>query len=75
MPLESLSNHIYSSKTDSFALGVFIYYIASKRFPWKVKNQGDLVGKYQTKQYSKRPIAHFAPRLKHLIASLLEVDS
>jgi serine/threonine protein kinase len=34
MPLESLSTNLYSSKSDSFALGVFIYYLLFHHYPW-----------------------------------------
>lgn len=39
MPIESLADRFYSTKSDSFALGVLIYYLVSRRFPWKGKNK------------------------------------
>jgi serine/threonine protein kinase len=71
MPPESLSNHVYSSKSDSFALGVMLYYLASKKFPWRGKTKAELINNYKKKKYSKGPISHLAPRMKHLIAGLL----
>jgi serine/threonine protein kinase len=39
MPIESLADRFYSTKSDSFALGVLIYYLVTRRFPWKGKNK------------------------------------
>jgi serine/threonine protein kinase len=34
MPLEALTLNLYSSKTDSFAMGVFIFYLLTGHYPW-----------------------------------------
>jgi serine/threonine protein kinase len=73
MPIESLSDHLYSTKSDSFALGVLLYYLTSRRFPWKGKSKEELVCNYELKKCNRHGIAHLAPRVKHLIQSLLEV--
>lgn len=75
MPPESLCDNLYSSKTDSFALGVLLYFLVAKRFPWKGKNKNDLVDNLKKKKYSKSGIVHLPPRVKHLISGLIEIDS
>lgn len=74
MPIESISEYVYSTKSDSFALGVLLYYITSKKFPWRGKTKTELVQNYKHKKYNKGNIANLAPRVKHLISSLLEID-
>lgn len=71
MPIESLQDHEYSTKNDSFALGVCIYYLITKRFSWKSKNKEELIKNYTRKSYNKKYIAHLPPKLKHLISGLL----
>lgn len=71
MPPESIRDHIYSSKSDSFALGVLLYYISSKKFPWKGKSKAELIENYEHKKYNKGRISFLAPRVKHLISALL----
>jgi serine/threonine protein kinase len=34
MPLESLERYYYSSRTDSFAIGILIYFLVFRQFPW-----------------------------------------
>lgn len=48
MPLETLESNVYSSKSDSFALGVLIHYILTKQFPWMSKHRSELVRLYKT---------------------------
>jgi serine/threonine protein kinase len=71
MPLESLVDHRYSTKSDSFAVGVLIYFLISKRFPWKGKDQANLISSKTHKKLKKSVIDHLPPRIKHMILGLL----
>jgi len=41
-----LADRFYSLKGDAFAFGVFLYYIATKHFPWRGKNKEELIRHY-----------------------------
>jgi serine/threonine protein kinase len=50
MPLETLERNLYSAKTDSFALGVLIYNLITREFPWSgSSNLSSLIKNYKTK--------------------------
>jgi len=73
MPNESLQDNLYSTKNDSFALGVCIYYLITRRFPWKGRNKEELLKNDKRKSYNTKKLSHLPPRVKHLIAGLLEM--
>lgn len=43
MPLETLERNMYSAKSDSFALGVIIYYLIFREMPWSGNNLSQLI--------------------------------
>ncbi len=43
MPLETLERNMYSAKSDSFALGVIIYFLILKEFPWEGSSLSKLI--------------------------------
>jgi len=47
MPLETLERNMYSAKSDSFSLGVIIYYLISKEFPWNGNSLNKLIKNYK----------------------------
>jgi serine/threonine protein kinase len=42
MPLETLERNMYSIKSDSYALGVLIYYLIFKDYPFTGKDVSEL---------------------------------
>ena len=74
MPPESISDYVYSSKSDSFALGVLLFNLTSQRFPWKGKTKEELLENYRKKEMGRGAIRHLAPRMKHLLEGLLETN-
>jgi serine/threonine protein kinase len=72
MSPESLVNNMYSKKGDAFAFGVFLYYLATRRFPWKGKDKHELIEHYEKRRASQRPLHLLPPKLKHYINGLLE---
>ena len=55
MPLESLEKSTYSSKNDSFALGVSIYYLIARKYPWLGNDSSELASNYQAKAIDWTP--------------------
>jgi serine/threonine protein kinase len=39
MPPEALTRNTYSIRGDAFAFGIFLFYIATLRFPWRGKDK------------------------------------
>jgi serine/threonine protein kinase len=74
MPIESLADNLYSTKSDSFALGVLIYYLASRRFPWRGKDKTELISNYRRRAHRSSAVAHLPPRVKHMVSGLLEMQ-
>jgi hypothetical protein len=64
----------YSTKSDSFAVGVFLFNIASRKFPWKGKDKAELIQSYLKKQPNSKYIQHLPPRAKHLILALVDTN-
>lgn len=52
MPLETLESNIYSAKTDSFALGVLMYYLMTKHYPWYSKSKSGLIKSYKSSKFN-----------------------
>lgn len=75
MSPESLVKNVYSLRGDSFAFGVFLYYIFTRRFPWKGKDKHELMLQYEKRAASQRHLEPFPPKLKHFINGLLERNS
>ncbi len=40
---------MYSAKSDSFALGIIIYFLLFKEFPWHGSNTAELIKNYKDK--------------------------
>ena len=74
MPPESLCDFTYSTKSDSFALGVVLFHIISKKYPWKGKNKKELAHNYSHKKINKKKLTNCPPRVKHLIFNLCELE-
>ncbi len=51
MPPETLKRTIYSLKTDSFALGIMLFYLLTNRYPWSGRNKKELVKNYEIKKF------------------------
>ncbi len=50
MPLETLERNMYSIKSDSYSLGVIIYYLITKTFPYHGKDVSRLIKCTQEKE-------------------------
>lgn len=72
MSPESLVKNVYSLRGDSFAFGVFLYYVATRRFPWKGRDKHELMLQYEKRAASQRQLERFPPKLKHFLNGLLE---
>jgi serine/threonine protein kinase len=46
MAPEALTGNVYSVRGDAFAFGIFLYYLATRHFPWKGKDKHDLMEQY-----------------------------
>lgn len=49
MPLETLERNMYSAKTDSFALGVIIYNLIMKEYPYVGESLSKLIKNHKTR--------------------------
>jgi serine/threonine protein kinase len=56
MPLEALSDNIYSNKSDIWAIGVIFYEMLTGKTPWKAKTEADL-----KRQIKAIPIKNLIP--------------
>lgn len=74
MPLESLTHHTYSSKNDSFALGVLIFQLSTRHFPWRGRDKAELIHQLSHHEPRIRYMSSLPPRLKHLLAGLLKKE-
>lgn len=72
MAPQALADNFYSLKGDAFAFGVFLYYIATRHFPWRGKNKEELIRHYFEKSASQKKIILLPPKIKHYINGLLE---
>ena len=75
MSPESLGRNVYSLRGDSFAFGVFLYYLATRRFPWKGRDKHELMLQYEKRAASQRPLERLPPKLKHFLNGLLEREA
>jgi len=53
-------------------MGVFIYYMVARHFPWKGKDKTELIHHLSKKSINKKYIAHLPPRVKHYLLALLQ---
>lgn len=74
MPPETLSNSLYSLKTDSFALGVSLFYMLTKRFPWVGSNDKQLLENYKSNTFPSYLLQNVPLKMKKYIEYLCQLD-
>lgn len=74
MPPETLSNSIYSLKTDSFALGVTVFYMVTKKFPWVGSNNKQLLENYKNNAFPSYLLQNVSMKMQKHIEDLCQLD-
>ena len=74
MPPETLEKNIYSLKTDSFALGILLFHLVTREFPWSGNSKKELLDNYAHRKYPLVKIEHLPEPLRRFLKGLCEVE-
>lgn len=72
MPIETLERNMYSIKSDSYSLGVMIYYLISRKFPYHGKDVHKLIKHTKAKEADFRKFETLPVEMVSIIRGLLD---
>jgi serine/threonine protein kinase len=65
---------MYSAKSDSFALGVIIYFLITKEFPWEGSSLSSLIRKCKEKKIDWGRFRLLPKEITTILQGLLKTD-
>jgi serine/threonine protein kinase len=74
MPLEILERSMYSAKSDSFALGVIIYFLITKEYPWEGTSLNKLIRNCKERCIDWNKFELLPTQITILLQGLLSLD-